>query len=654
MEFFNDKSRKLGLIALAFLFGSSLAAQGVAPFRIFDWHGSLLLHSLHEKRSAKNDVKEENYRESLNLSNHGFIINPKLWSFEWDGKLAFSQESYISSNATEVIRGRLTNQSLSNSFLRDSSHPFRLGYSHNSNIINLSYNGRNEFDINTYHATFDLLNIPLVSRFSAEWRDIKDKWQRGDYSNIRDQVRRNFTYSGTHEGAKYKTSVRAHVFGSDDRLSDDRTYSTYSLNYKTIRLFGDSLKNSWISDVDALHRDGRKTYSSMRLSQYMEALFFRKLDSSMRYAFKTYNSLGITSLENSASGNFDYPVTEDIHVGGGLGAAIGTSSSGQFNAGNLSGNISYSKKIPLGGMFQASFFRTLARTSRDVEVTERVIVYEEHFFLGNAPIVLNERHVNLSSIVVIDKDTKMIFEEGENKDYYIRDFGDRVEIHRNLLGRIEESSGVLVDYRYETLPSLKYNTGTQLVSGTLSFNKLNLYFRQSRHQVDILAGELEARGATLGDIDVLVTGMQVGTRGKQAGVSLTSEFKSQDATDYAYDSITFRNTLFIIPVEAITLTASVSYLNMVHKLKDYELSDFSVSTELKWRPTLDLFIASYLKLRNRDESQRSKELNYEYGVAIQRSWRIIRLKLKFDKREWELYPQQIEEKRTTIELERIF
>ena len=508
MEFFKDKIKALfPLVLLILISAPPVFSQGIAPFKILDWHGSLLLHSMHENRDTRNAVKEKNYRESLNLSNHGYIINPKLGAFEWDGKLAFTQESFIASDVKEIVRGRLTNHSLSNAFLRESSHPFRLGYSHNANIINLSYNGRNQFDINSYQAGLDILNIPLVSRFSADVMDIKDKWQRGDYSNIRDQISRNFTYSGTHEAAKYKTNVRAHIVGSDDRLSDNRSYSTYTFNYQTTRIFGDSLKNSWVSDVDALHRSGRKTYNSVRLAQYLDALFFRKLDSSLRYAFKTYNSLGVTSLENSAYGNFAYPLTSYLTFGSGLGTAIGSSSAGQFNSGNISGNVAINKKVPFGGMFQASYFRTMAHTSRDVDVTERAVVYEEHFFLGNAPIVLNERNIILTSIVIIGKDTKTIFEEGETRDYYIRDFGDRVEIYRNLLGRIEESTGVLIDYRFETLPSLKYNTGTQLISSTLSFSKLNLYVRHSMHKVDILAGELEARGATLGDIKVLVARM---------------------------------------------------------------------------------------------------------------------------------------------------
>ena len=115
-----------------------------------------------------------------------------------------------------------------------------------------------------------------------------------------------------------------------------------------------------------------------------------------------------------------------------------------------------------------------------------------------------------------------------------------------------------------------------------------------------------------------------------------------------------RYTFFLKQSERITLTASIAYLNMVHKMKEYDLSDVSVTSDFKWQPTMDLFVTSYFTLRNRDETDRSRELNYEYGVGIQRSWRIFRLKLEFDKRRWELYPQEIEEKRTTIELERVF
>ncbi|KAA3618891.1 MAG: hypothetical protein DWQ05_05850 [Calditrichaeota bacterium] len=653
MHFFKLKMCKLSFILLIFQLSAEVCAQQATPFRIVGWHGSVLLHSMHEDRTSAVESEEQNYKQSFLLRNRGFIINPLLWAFQWDGRLGFMQENFVDSRIEQSTRGRLMGQSFSSSFFKDTAHPFRISLNHNTNIIKLAYAGRNEYDIRTYLATFDLLNKALVSRFSAEYRDIQDEWSRGGYSSKRDQVRKNFTYSGTHNGEKYDTRIRAHIFNSDDRLSSDRSYSTYTLKYQTNRTFGDSLKNMWSNSFDALHRTGSRLYTSGRLSQNLDALLLKKVKSSFQYSLNSYKVLGNTSVENSASGRVRYPLTHDIGIGAGLGGAHGTANTGSFNSSNYSGNISYNKNMPLGGMFQATYYQTFAHTSRDINVTERAVVFEEHFFLGSVPVYLNERHIIISSIVVIDKETKMVFEEGENKDYFIRDFGDRVEIHRNLLGRIEESSGILVDYRFETLPSLKYNTTTQLVSTGISYKKLNLYFRKSVHNVDLLAGELDGR-ATLGNMKVMATGLQSGVRGKKAGISLSGEYKTQESVEFSYDATNFRNTFFIIPTEAITWTASAAYLHMDHRLKEYQIDDLSISSELKWRPTMDLYITSYLTLRNRDESERNEEINFEYGFSLQRLWRIFRLKIEFDKRKWEFDPQRINEKRTTIELERVF
>jgi hypothetical protein len=114
------------------------------------------------------------------------------------------------------------------------------------------------------------------------------------------------------------------------------------------------------------------------------------------------------------------------------------------------------------------------------------------------------------------------------------------------------------------------------------------------HDVKILFGSLPAE-SLFGDVFASATGAEGSWRGERAGAAFIAEKKAQNSKSYDVDA-----------------------------------------TELRWRSTLELFVEGFVKYGVRQETGRADEANHEWGLTLQRIWKVMRLKLSYEKREWEL------------------
>ncbi len=648
------QSRRVFAASLLMLLPGMLPAQELSMFRLFPWHGSLRFRYQNEQRLATQFAKERSYRETLKLNNRGYVISPRLLLFTWNGDFGLYQEKYdIPLVRTRLARTRFLSQSLNLSFFRQSSRPFQIIYDRNINTLKLDYGGRTDYEVTTLQATLDLLSSSLVSRLHASRRQIDENWSRESFISVRNQVRHYLTYSGTRSTDNSSLRINYRFFRNANRIDDALTYSTHTGTVRHMRTFGKEQQHEWANEIDMYLQNGSGAYSSIKGRQIVTLQHSPSLKSMYRYTLSLRNSLLQTTLQNSGSVSLTHKLYSSLVTTLGTGGFIGTSTFGNFYTGQVNGGVNYTKKLPYDSRLQLGYSRSLASTNRRVESTIQSVADEKHIFWGELPIVLNERYVLTQTIRVYDEESRLLFQEGMEKDYYIRVIDSRVEIHRTLLGRIRENSTVVVSYQFRTLPSQNYATDSRNSTAQIVTPVLVIYFRENRHDISIRQGPSDGE-RYLGDLYNKTIGVRTSWRGRRAGLFIFAEQTEQESRLYAYTLRQLTQSVFFIPAQTLTMTAGFTLSDVVYKNSAETLRMQTFNSELRWKPTLDLVISGTGRYRLRDDSVRGREENYELILSAQRTWRVLRLLLRYEQRYWQYVSREIREKRFTVELERIF
>lgn len=628
-------------------------AQELGLFRLRRLGGSIRFRFQSERRLAPDLSRERTFNGMLVVHNSGFVINPDILNFKWGGDVALFLEQFRTQDLERNIHGRFLGHNFIASLFQSSPNSLIFLWNRNKNVINLDNTGRTRYDINNLQATLDLRGARLPSRFQVAWRDLWEEWDRAGFKTTRNQVRRSLQYNGSRSDEDFSLDVDYDFVNIRDRIRTTWSYSRHTLGMRYRRAFGKEKANIWDSKFRLFIRKGLSDHQNARLSQSLELQHLASLSSRYRHTLSFTRSIGGTILQNSASASVLHRLYSSINTNIGVAGSYSTLEDGKTYTFSVSGGISYTKKIPLSGRLHVGYTRGYSINDLQIEATERAVVNERHVFIGGFPIRLNERNVLVSTIVVFDERGELIFEEGEDKDYIIRIIGDYIEIHRTPFGRIQEGEVVLVDYHFLTLPSMRYSTNSNVFTAGLNFGWLSLSYHVNRHDQDLLAGDPQYI-SSLQDLFTRAAQLQVTVRGDNAGTSLFAERKFYESTSLSFKAVDVRYGFFLKLLRSLTFSNNFSFSLLNHNRENLEIKVYAIRGELRWRPSRSFLLQGYGKYRLRKETIQADESNLEFGGSIQRFWRVFRLLLMYDKRRWEFAPRHFDERRLTIEIERIF
>jgi hypothetical protein len=649
------KWHKLILLLLLgiFVLAETAQAQELSLFRLRRLGGSLRFRLQREKRLALLQSWERSYNGTLVLRNSGFIISPEVLNFKWSGDLALFLEQFITEDLQRNSRGRFLGHSITAAFFRSSPNSLVLVWNRNKNIINLDNTGRTNYDINNLQAAIDMRDSGFPSRLQVAWRDLKEVWSRAGFQTSRNQLRRSLRYNGNHDGENSSVDVDYDFANIRDRLRTTWSYNRHAARIRYRRAFGENQSNVWDTKFSLFIRSGVSDHKNVRLNQSLQLQHLPSLSSRYRHSVSFARTSIGTILQNTGSASLLHRLYESLNTNVSVGGTYSTLEAGKTYTVSLSGGISYTKKIPLSGRLLIGYTRGYSINDLQIEASERAVLNERHVFIAGFPVRLNERNIIVSTIVVFDEQGELIFEEGEDKDYIIRIVGDYVEIHRTPFGRIREDDVVLVNYRFLTLPAMRYSTNSNVFNAGLNFGWLSLRYQVNRHDQDLLAGDPQ-NISSLQDLFTKSAQLQLTLRGDNAGTSFFAEHKIYESRFLAFKAVDVRYAFFLKPLSGLTLSNRFTFSLLNHRRENLDIVAYALRSELRWRPSDSFIFQGYGKYRLRKETIQADENTFEFGASIQRFWRVFRLLLMYDKRKWAFGTRQINERRLTIEIERIF
>jgi hypothetical protein len=157
-------------------------------------------------------------------------------------------------------------------------------------------------------------------------------------------------------------------------------------------------------------------------------------------------------------------------------------------------NLEYNKLVPYGRL-DASFTERFDRVENSDRGTQIDFVNTVHTFNDPFPVVINQRFIIPTSILIRDIAGIQVFVEGV--DYTVLGFPDRVEITRQVGGSIADGETVLIDYSIGPEPENTTDTLTTSVTvrydidrGPLRGFSVFYLFRDLDQSIDAPMGSL--------------------------------------------------------------------------------------------------------------------------------------------------------------------
>ncbi|MFQ6114317.1 MAG: hypothetical protein ACE5NG_09560, partial [bacterium] len=304
---------------------------------------------------------------------------------------------------------------------------------------------------------------------------------------------------------------------------------------------------------------------------------------------------------HSAYASISHLLYTSLSTNLGVGGTYGSLTQGKERTFIANSSVHYTKSLPLSGRLQLGYTRSYSLNDRQIESTVQAIVHERHIFTGDLPVLLNERNILVSTIIVFDAKGTIIYEEGEDKDYVVRMIGDRVEIYRNPLGRIHSGQTVLIDYQYHTSPSMRYTTNTTNFNAGLVFQWLLLYYRVNRHDQTLLSGSSQA-ATFLQDLFIKTLGAELAWRGRDVGLELVGGYKIYESRALAFKSTNVRQSFFYHPMRNVTLSVNLALAFLQHSRVNREFRVYTYRSTLRWRIQHNLSFQGFGGFRIRQET----------------------------------------------------
>ena len=523
-----------------------------------------------EPKSGSGDTRTEEtiFEENLRLETDGYLYHPNLLEFSLGGLFGLIQQDFEEITATRERTSRddgsVLEFDLDAQILKKKSYPLTV-----SAHRRRAYNPRPflpslETTTTDYNVIWQYVSEKVPTTFQFQHTDVRltplsfggEAEQDGRQTNtlFRFETAYNFNDFNTlsltyrHESAEEEPFTLR--YDSDEvtlahRLDfgEGHVHQLDSeLNYHDQRGTLDTDRVRWRESLELQHSDtlrSRYRLEALERTRGSRSPDVRSRDERSVYVAGTLEHQLYESLTSQITGTARFQrLDPDIRIER-LGARAG---------------FTYRKKNPWSTL-QAGYRAGIQQNERRGEDQRAEIIDESHFFRDPEAIVLQNPNIQTSTIVIRAEDRVTLYQE--DRDYTVRDFGNRVEIERIPTGRISDGETVLIDYIFEVPGSFTLDTVSQNFNIRQVFPfGLAPYYRLEWQDQTVSPARVD--GIPPDDRTVHVVGVDF----ERASLKLNAEYEDRDST--------------IDPLRATRLGASYA-----HRFK----SGATGGADLRWSDT---------------------------------------------------------------------
>jgi hypothetical protein len=435
---------------------------------------------------------EATYRQTLDLSGEAYIGHKNLIDISGAGKIGLEEEdlhSDDSQNSTGYVAvtalGEISALILGNGPVPTTAYAKRDEVNTHQDFGGTIKTTTTEFGA---IAQFRSAVIPTQLQVLHREQDQEDQLGRGGFSFTQDSAI-------LHSDARLTTNQHLLLDYTFDHIHESNTsgfrdtYDQHDATATHMLNFGAS-NHDWLrSSLHLLERDGAFSEQIVHLDEDMFLEHTPRLDTRYKLSLEDVTHQDQEQRQARGSAQIRHRLFDSLTSTGTVGAGV-LDVPDEFTSNEyfVSGSLDYTKKVPFG-RFDAGL--NLATTRQDngargttVAISNRTFVFNDPF-----PVVISQRNIMTSSIVVRDTARLRVFINGA--DYTVTSFPDRVELHRVVGGAIANGQAVSVDYDVGPEPANTIDSTTGSISlrydiseGALSGLGLFAIYRRLDQSVD--------------------------------------------------------------------------------------------------------------------------------------------------------------------------
>jgi hypothetical protein len=367
---------------------------------------------------------------------------------------------------------------------------------------------------------------------------------------------------------KYDRWDQASATGSPGRPINRSDEKRRISEVRLENFFGEEKQISIFQSLSKLRRDitteQASTLEDYRYRGSMKWKHDEKTNSSIRLGYKDSQRSSALSKSRNAGYSISRILGYGVSVGGGANYATSKNVGFERRDTGLQGRVHYRYETIVGPL---SLSASMRKASVDQEsVVSDIEVFDEAIALaGTTPTDLANEFIVEGSVTVRNITNTQNYIEGI--DYRLFTTGSVTSIQRLIGGDIADGETVLVDYRYATSGTAKYDTTDLGASANIALGRyLNAHMRYDTSDTDVLSGELTNR---INNRDRFEAGVNVRNRPIE-GWAVTGSYRYIDQQD---DLAPFTSNVISASLAKrlwgrISVSVSAGYVQ-----SDYENSD---------------------------------------------------------------------------------
>ena len=570
--------------------------------------------------------RELEFEERVRVRQDGDILDPQIAKYSLEVEPVFTQDA--SNFETDTQNHVLNYRGSLNTF---SGPPFPVGAdaaaARTTGDIDGNLGSRTEFDNLTWDAAVNWKNryLPSSVRYSELYQDQTFRSGSTDTISLRDDVLRRVAF----QGRSSKTFVQVSREWFDDRIETrdaDQTTDRADLTHNYVWGKGSRL------DTTVRYYDREESFesSSFRAGESAHIRHTDNFSSTTAYNFTKSTAADTKTITHNVFSGLDHQLYQNLSTS--LNSSANFSDSDVVNEKQYGSELrfNYRKGIFWDGQLRANLGGGYRVTDRDSKAGFLDVVDESHAVPPSLRVLLDRRFIDQGSIVITDSSGVVVFDEGN--DYTINSRADDfTEIRIVSGGQINVGDTILASYRYESLPSQKFDTVPYQIGAGVDFGWIALTHATSGQESSLISGSTQSRLLDSRDsaTELELRWIRPGTR-----ATLSTEKRYSRLGNLKSDALSFAQSLgqTLSPRASLYLAANQLFVNS----EDIDTELYQANVSINWRPfsrfSVSPFASAFIRKEQRDSPSNDEREEYflSAGVDLAWSWRKVELTARYN------------------------
>jgi hypothetical protein len=461
-----------------------------------NFHGYLELRNQMENDSSSSSdgssTKNTEYlfQQTLSLAADAFVIHPNLIDMRLAGSFGASQDFLRTDGASQTTLGPVYDYDVSATILRKEMAPVTIYSRRSESLLSREFGGTLNNAVTTYGIDWDIRwpVAPTQVRYYHTSEEQTDEAGGGVSLKLEQDA---FELHSEARPADNHSLSLSYAFNNIHQTASDQTATTsvtHDLSLGHTWDFGETRRSSLASAVNFFQQSGDFPLNRIHWAEILTLHHSDAFQTHYDYTYNLEQRPGNDQQLNRGVAGFTHRLYESLVTTGDVGGSILDLSGGAQTRDLFADlNLDYHKKVPFGVL---SLSPTVGFTDEQntVRAASTAVVGEAHTFTDPNPVILSQRNIIPTSIVVRNATGLLLF--STPADYTVLVFPDHMELHRVLGGAIANGTPVLVDYLLSAQPgnsvqTFRYGAGIRYDIREGWLTGLGLYARYAQQDQSV-------------------------------------------------------------------------------------------------------------------------------------------------------------------------